>query len=170
MDSTLSIRQRSGFAPTFDDFLSYYRAGQQKSEERVAFYEKACELYTGPFLTEDIYSDWSAWQREQLSRTYFTMCRVLVEHYLHLKHFEDAAQWAAAILKENPCDETAHQQLIQTYAAQGHRSAAIQQYQLCERTLREELGIGPTPETTAILQKSITSCTEQKRSKNGEQT
>jgi DNA-binding SARP family transcriptional activator len=164
--NTAAVRLRTDV----DEFLSYYRTGQKKSEERIALYEKACQLYTGPFLIEDIYSDWSALQREQLSRTYFAMCRVLTEHYLQFKCYDDAAKWASAILKENPCDETAHQQLIQIYAAQGYRSAAIQQYQLCERILREELGVGPTPETTSILQKIIMPAAEQRRSKNGEQT
>src|SRR6266446_5578381 len=41
-----------------DQFLHYYQAGRQTSEERVALYEKACRLYTGPFLPEDKYADW----------------------------------------------------------------------------------------------------------------
>src|SRR6266849_5337386 len=36
-----------------DEFLQFYQLGQQRSEEREAFYEKACSLYTGPFLVED---------------------------------------------------------------------------------------------------------------------
>ncbi len=33
-----------------DQFLHYYKAGQQINKERVALYEKACHLYAGPFL------------------------------------------------------------------------------------------------------------------------
>src|SRR5438270_12027046 len=47
-----------------DQFLHFYQAGRQTNEERVAHYEKACHLYTGPFIPEDKYADWSFLQRE----------------------------------------------------------------------------------------------------------
>jgi DNA-binding SARP family transcriptional activator len=135
-----------------DEFLQCYQAGQQRSEERAAFYERACRLYTGPFLPEDLYADWSFLQREELSQTYLAMCGVLTDHYLKIKRYEEAAKWAAAILQENRCDEAAHRQLMQIYAAQGRRSEAIQQYQRCERILHQELGVQPLPETVQLFQ------------------
>jgi len=135
-----------------DEFLHYYQAGQQANEERIALYERACHFYMGPFLSEDIYADWSSLQREELSRMYLTMCKVLAEHYMQRKQYEDAAQWTTAMLKENRCDEAAHQQLMQIYAVQGRRSEALQQYQRCKLILHEELGIQPLPETVLLFQ------------------
>jgi DNA-binding SARP family transcriptional activator len=140
-----------------EEFLQCYEVGQQISEGRVALYEKACRLYTGTFLPEDLYADWSSLQREHLNRIYLTMCRVITDHYLRTKRYEDAAKWATAILNVNRCDEGAHRQLIQIYAAQGLRSEALQQYQRCEYLLREELGVAPLPETMHVLQKLLTS-------------
>lgn len=140
-----------------DEFLQCSEAGQQFGEERVALYEKACSLYTGPFLPEDLYADWSSLQREHLNRTYLAMCRVLTGHYLETKRYEDAAKWATAILMVNRCDEGAHRQLIRVYTAQGRRSEALQQYRRCECLLREELGVAPLPETTYEFQKLLTS-------------
>ena len=135
-----------------DEFLQYYQAGQQANEERMTLYEKACRFYTGPFLSEDIYADWSFLQREELSRIYLTMCRALIDYYMQHKRYEDAAKWTTAILKENRCDEAAHQQLMQIFAAQGRRSEALQQYQRCKLVLREELGVEPLPETVLLFQ------------------
>lgn len=135
-----------------DEFLQYYQAGQQANEKRIALYEKACRFYTGPFLSEDMYADWSFLQREELSRIYLTMCRVLADYYTQNKHYEDAAKWATAILKENRCDEAAHRQLMQIYAAQSRRSEALQQYQRCKLALCEELGTQPLPETILLFQ------------------
>ena len=135
-----------------DQFLHYYQVGQQTNEERVALYEKACRLYTGPFLPEDKYADWSFLQREHLSRVYIDMCRTLADHYLKFKSYEDAEKWATAMLKENHCDEAAHRQLMQIYTAQGRRSEALQQFQRCERVLREELAVQPLPETVQVVQ------------------
>jgi DNA-binding SARP family transcriptional activator len=140
-----------------DEFLRCYRAGIQASQEQAALYERACRLYTGPFLPEDIYADWSFLQRERLNQIYLTMCRTLTDYSLKTKHYEDAAHWATAILKVNRSDEAAHLQLIRVYAAQGLRSEAFQQYRRCECILREELGVTPLPETTREFQKVLTS-------------
>jgi len=134
-----------------DEFLCCYQAGQQGGVEKVPLYEKAYLLYKGPFLAEDMYADWSFLQREQLSKVHVAMCRVLTDFYRKLHRYEDAAKWATAILQENRCDEAAHRQLIQVYAAQGRRSEALQQYQRCERILREELGVQPLPETMLLF-------------------
>ncbi|HEX6480741.1 MAG TPA: BTAD domain-containing putative transcriptional regulator [Ktedonobacteraceae bacterium] len=143
-----------------DEFLQCYQAGIQASRslpaQQAALYERACRLYTGPFLPEDMYADWSFLQREHLNQIYLTMCRTLTDYYLKAKHYEDAAKWATAVLKVNHCDEAAHLQLIQIYAAQGRRSEAFQQYQRCECILREELGVTPLPETTREFQKVFT--------------
>jgi DNA-binding SARP family transcriptional activator len=140
-----------------EQFLHYYKAGRQKSAERVAFFEKACCMYSGPFLPEDKYADWSFLQREHLSRVYIDMCRTLADHYLKVRSYEDAEKWASAIIKEDHCDELAYRQLIQVFAAQGRRSEALQQYQHCERILREELAVQPLPETVHLFQMMLNS-------------
>lgn len=135
-----------------DEFLQCHQVGRRANEDTVSLYERACRLYSGPFLPEDMYADWSFLQREQLSQIYLTMCKALTDYYFNHGHYEDAAQWATDILKENRCDEAAHRQLIQIYAAQGRRSEALQQYQRCVRVLREELGLQPLPETVLVFQ------------------
>ncbi len=136
-----------------DEFLEYYQAGRQScGNVMVAYYESACDLYTGPFLSEDLYADWSSIQRKQLSQIYLTMCNALAEYYLEAGSYEHAMRWIGAILKENRCDEVAHRQLIRAYAAQGRRSEALRQYQLCARILAEELGVQPMPETISLFQ------------------
>src|SRR5438045_2722120 len=100
-----------------DEFQAFYQAGRQKSgSATVVQYEAACQLYKGPFLTEDLYVDWPIIEREQLVQAYLAMCSALAEHYLEIGDYEDAAKWANAILKENRCDEVAHQQLMRIYA------------------------------------------------------
>jgi DNA-binding SARP family transcriptional activator len=136
-----------------DEFLENYLAGRQSSGSTMAVYfERACDLYTGPFLSEDLYADWSFMQRGHLSQVYLIMCNALAEYYLEAGRYEDAMRLIGAILKENRCDEMAHRQLMQTYAAQGRRSDALHQYQLCARILAEELGAQPMPETISLFQ------------------
>jgi DNA-binding SARP family transcriptional activator len=140
-----------------DEFLEWYQAGHQTSGSAMAaHYERACDLYTGPYLLEDLYSDWSFARREQLSRAYLTMCGALAEHYLEAGSYEDAMKWATALLKENHCDEAAHRLLMRVYAAQGRRNEALRQYERCKRVLLEELGAQPMPETVNLFQSILT--------------
>jgi len=135
-----------------DEFLAFYQAGRQSNgSATLAHYEAACQLYKGPFLTEDLYVDWPIIQREQLGQVYLVMCGALAEHYLEIGSYEDAAKWANAILKENRCDEVAHQQLMRIYVTAGHRSEALRQYQRCERILADELNVSPMPETVSLF-------------------
>ncbi len=135
-----------------DEFQAFYQAGRQNSgSAMVVQYEAACRLYKGLFLTEDLYIDWPIIEREQLGQAYLAMCGALAEHYLEIGGYEDAAKWANAILKENRCDEVAHQQLMRIYATAGHRSEALRQYQRCERILAEELNVSPMPETVNLF-------------------
>ncbi len=85
------------------------------------------------------------------------MCRILTDHYLKVKSYQDAEKWATAVLKEDHCDELAYRQLIRIYAAQGRRSEALQQYQRCERILRNELAVQPLPETVHVVQMMLKS-------------
>jgi DNA-binding SARP family transcriptional activator len=152
-----------------DEFLALYQAGQQSSGSvAAAQYEKACQLYTGPFLTEDLYADWSFFRREQLSQAYLTMCSTLAEHYLEAGHYEDGVKWATATLKENRCDETAHQQLMRAYVAMGRRSDALRQYQRCQHVLNEELGVPPMPETVELFHTILHADNTHERDKLGQ--
>jgi DNA-binding SARP family transcriptional activator len=135
------------------EFLTLYHTGLKAERDKaVPCYEQACQLYTGPFLSEDLYADWSFFQREQLCQTYLSMCSSLASYYLDTYRYPHAIQWATTMLKENKCDEGAHQQLMRAYAAEGRRTEALRQYQRCQQVLDEELGISPMPETIELSQ------------------
>jgi DNA-binding SARP family transcriptional activator len=136
-----------------DEFLELYRTGlRTPGSSAVTYFEKACNLYTGPFLPEDIYAEWSFLRREQLRQIYLIMCRILTEHYLDIGHYNRARTWATASLKENHCDEKAYQQLMYIYAAAGQRSEAFRLYQHCKQVLYQELGVQPMSETEQLFQ------------------
>lgn len=135
------------------EFLRLGEAGRQlEGQAAIELYEKACHLRSGPFLVEDLYADWSSLLREQLNQRYLTMCQTLSDHYLKIEHYDEALKWTNAMLKENRYDEGAYRQLMRISTAQGRRCEALRQYQLCERILKEDLGISPMPETVQLFQ------------------
>ena len=139
-----------------EEFLHLYHMGRKESGEAAAYYyEKACPLYTRPFLMEDLYMDWSFPMREQLRQIHLEICSSLTSHYFEKRSYETAAQWAAMTLSENPCDEQAYRQLMRIYALAGRRDDAMRQYQRCQQILRDELNLEPMPETVALYQTII---------------
>jgi DNA-binding SARP family transcriptional activator len=134
-----------------DRFLSGIQAGERATgAAAIAHFEAACRLVTGPFLPEDLYTDWSQIQRERLTRRYMTACGVLAGHHLGAGRFDEAVAWATRLLEEDRCHEEAHRQIIRAHAGAGRRAEALRQYQRCERVLAEELGVQPMPETMAL--------------------
>jgi DNA-binding SARP family transcriptional activator len=134
-----------------EDFLLLYNTGRKlNSEAAVSYYEIACSLYKRPFLLEDLYSDWSSTQREQLRQIHLNMCRALSLHFLEKRAYGTAAQWAQMIIEENRCDETAYCLLMRIYAIEGRRNEALKQYRLCKQALQEDLNLRPMPETVAL--------------------
>jgi DNA-binding SARP family transcriptional activator len=135
-----------------DEFLARYCGGRQSGgSAAIVHYEAACALYQGPFLPEDLYADWSLLRREQLEKTYLLMCEALATHYLAAARPDEVAEWASRIIKVRPCDEAAFRQLMRASAVAGRRDDAVRQYRRCELLLRAELGVQPSPETTALL-------------------
>jgi DNA-binding SARP family transcriptional activator len=139
-----------------EEFLDLYHEGCKAQEDVMAsFYERACALYTRPFLMEDLYADWSFTRREQLRQIHLSMCSALATYYLETHSYEKASRWAVTIIEGNPCDESAYRQLMRLYAMQGRRNDALRQYQRCQQVLFNELGMQPMPETVSLYQAII---------------
>lgn len=139
-----------------EEFLHLYSMGRKEGgEAAIYYYEKACPLYTRPFLLEDLYMDWSFPMREHLRQVHLEICSSLTSHYFEKRSYETAGQWANMIIGENPCDEPAYRQLMRIYALAGKRDDAIRQFQRCQQILREELNLTPMPETVALHQAII---------------
>lgn len=71
---------------------------------------------------------------------------------------EEAGELAAALalterlLALEPLLEHAWRRLMRVHALRGDRAAALAAFERCERTLRDELGVRPAPETIALMQ------------------
>ncbi len=158
-DSTYYFNRSVQLYVDFDEFLELYQVGlRMPRSAAISYYEKACNLYVGPFLPGDTYADWSFLRREQLRQIYLAMCRTLTEYYLDIEHYNSAMVWATASLKENQCDEIAYRQLMYAYAARGQRSEALRQYQRCRQVLFQELSVQPMPATEQLFQAIMNDC------------
>ncbi len=109
------------------------------------------ELYTGDLLM-DFYDNWVLADRERYRDLYLDTLLRRVEEMRSRSEYERAIEFAHKVLASDAANERAHQHLMFCYVALGDRSAALRQYEACQRALREELAVEPSPATKALYQ------------------
>jgi predicted ATPase/DNA-binding SARP family transcriptional activator/Tfp pilus assembly protein PilF len=119
----------------------------------------AVALYQGEFL-EGLSLDgcaefelWLVGERERWCQRVVQALEALVTHHGQRGEWEEALRFARRLLALEPWREETHRQVMRLLARSGQRSAALAQYESCRRTLAEELGIEPLPETTALYER-----------------
>lgn len=77
----------------------------------------------------------------------------LAQHHEGRADFERAIGYTRHQLELESWDEAAHRRLMRLLALTDRRGQALIQYELCERALREELGVEPGHETVALYER-----------------
>jgi DNA-binding SARP family transcriptional activator/tetratricopeptide (TPR) repeat protein len=117
--------------------------------------EQAAALYRGPLcdafdVREPAFDDWLDVRRQQLrERALAVWSRLLALRTDH-GHVEREIDAALHLLALDPLQEGVHRRLMQAYARQGRRGAALRQFQLCRDLLAREVGTRPQAETLAL--------------------
>src|SRR5690606_18914733 len=109
------------------------------------------ELLSGFGLNEERFEQWLAAERRRLHECAVQAFSDLVARHMHAGHHERALAVAERLVALEPLLEWGHCALIRLYLAAGRREAALRQYRTCARTLQEELGIVPAPETERLV-------------------
>lgn len=103
---------------------------------------KMVQLYRGDY-GRAFYSDWCTFRRDELRTTYLEARRQLAQIAWDAEAWSESAEHWRQMLRLDACLEEAHYGLMRCYLRQGKRGAALRQYQTCQKTLHEELGIQP---------------------------
>lgn len=90
--------------------------------------------------------------REHYRARYLDTLLHLTQHYRAHSEYARAIETAQRLLAHDPANERAHQHLMFCHLANGNRAAALAQFDACQRALRDELGVEPSSETTALDQ------------------
>ncbi len=138
-----------------DAFSEHYYAGlryerQHQTEAAVNEFAAAEALYRDDFLVEDLYEEWTVLRREELKDQYLLVLTKLSQLCLVGHDLEGCISRSHKLLAKEPCREDAYQRLMQCYALLGQRGRAVRWYELCERTLRQELEVAPSAETQRL--------------------
>jgi DNA-binding SARP family transcriptional activator len=146
----------------YEEFQEHARIGQQLlranlPDEALEEYIVAESLYQGDLLAEDLYEDWIQPPRQILLHLYITVASYLTEYHLSHGEYAAAITLCQRILARDSCQEEAHRNLMQCYIHLGQRHLAVRQYQLCLRSLKDELNLAPAEETRQLYRQVIAS-------------
>ncbi len=138
-----------------EEFLLVARRARElaalgRSQEALAQCGEAVQLYRGDYLEDEPYSDWCLVKREHLREVYIGILRQMATLQGEAGDVDDAISTCRAALAVDPAREDFHRELMRLLWRLGHKDDALRQYDLCQRVLREELGIGPGQETQRL--------------------
>ena len=139
------------------DVAAFERCVQQGTRdtlhEAVTLYRG--ELLEGFSLDEAPFDDWVAAERQRLRELALGGLDRLLALNVAAGAVEQSVATGVRLLALDPLRESAHRALMELYARQGRRTAALRQYQVCVEALRRELGVGPEPATTQCYQQTV---------------
>ncbi len=135
------------------DALAFEQAVAAGSREAL---EGAMALYGGDLL-EDLnarseeFEVWLRAERPRFRNLAVAALAPLAEQQAGAGEAEAAIASCQRLLQLDPLHEPAHRLLMRLLTEQGRRAAALRQYQVCEETLRDELGAEPEAETRRLF-------------------
>ena len=136
------------------DVLNFDDLCNQKDEASL---QKALELYQGELL-EGLYTrsqgfdDWLEMERSHRREKVLQIMDVLLEKAQSENQLEQVIRLGIKMTALDPLRESAHRVLMDAYNKQGRRHAALKQYRLCQKLLRDDLSIAPEEATQALYQ------------------
>jgi DNA-binding SARP family transcriptional activator len=126
-------------------------------QDSIASVKKVNMMYPGDFLEGFYlkkcldYNDWIFYERETIQRLYYEILEDLLSKYKNKNLFYDSIDILKTMLKINPFNELLYQEIIEMFLKKGDKTDALNYYNKCVNTLRENLNISPKKSTRELL-------------------
>jgi DNA-binding SARP family transcriptional activator len=144
-DVYLDVEQFVSLVRTAENHLA-----QHDEEKAVEIYKKALDLYTGEYLPDARYQDWSAVEREHLAVLYLQAADSFCAVSLKMGNYQDVISECQRILAQDSCWERAYRHLMSAYDELGDHGQVARTYRRCVDTMTSELNVHPSAETTSL--------------------
>ncbi|MFC7907218.1 AfsR/SARP family transcriptional regulator [Streptomyces nigra] len=102
-------------------------------------------------LLPDWHDEWLIDDRERLRQLRLHTLEDIAEQLCRQGHFGLAIDAALTVLRADALRESAHRAVLRVHLAEGNIAEARRAYQSCVETFERELGVRPTPATSALL-------------------
>jgi DNA-binding SARP family transcriptional activator len=119
---------------------------------------QAAELYQGDllaglFVPDSVaFEEWRLVQQEELHGGALQALVRLAAYHEQRGEYERVQDFARRQIALEPWREEAHAQLMRALAQSGQIAAALRQYEICRRTLAEELDLKPSADVTHLYE------------------
>lgn len=120
--------------------------------------EELLALYQGDFLASFYlnesrgFEEWVVVMRERLRRLAVLGLRRLVHHFLLNGRYQTGISYADRLVEADPYLEEAQRWRMWLLLRSGRRNAALQSYHTFKALLADDLGVEPSPATTAVYE------------------
>ena len=142
-----------------EQFEKLLAADFQSMPDPIEGLHLALSLYRGEFM-EGIYLDgspeleeWLLVERERLRQLALEGLQRYAGELTGARQYAQAVRTLRQLLRLEPWQESAHQQLMLALARGGDYTAALEQYETIRRLLAKELNVEPMPETTRLYER-----------------
>jgi DNA-binding SARP family transcriptional activator/tetratricopeptide (TPR) repeat protein len=128
------------------------RQGQQAvdPEQRVSRLRSALALWRGEALVDVCDLTWLDEQARRLARLRHSAVRALIEARLTLGEHAHLVPELQHLAEQHPFDEDIHRQLVLALHRAGRQTDALATFQRLRRSLRDDLGVDPSPAMRAL--------------------
>jgi len=136
------------------DFEAAIRASLQATSVEAALQAdlSAVELYRGELLA-GWYEEWIFPERERLSHLYEGALQRIIAAFERANDWGRAIAYAHRLIALDRTNEETHLQLMGLYESTGRPEAALRQFRDLERILQEDLGLDPSANVCAYVQR-----------------
>jgi len=120
--------------------------------------QEVVRLYRGPFLEgfhlsrETGFEEWVLTERRNFHNAIVDALHTLTVLHKNRGNYVTGIEYANQLLSLENWREETHRLLMVLLASTGQRSAALEQYRICQQILEERYGISPSPETDQVYQ------------------
>lgn len=157
---SIAWQPNPGVSLDTDDFFCALRDGADAATpETIAARARALELYRGDLLADlelpadALFNEWLQQQRARVREIAVDALYHLTNDYAARQELAHALAALRKLLALDPWREEAHRRMMLLLAHNGQRSAALAQYEICRRILRDELNVAPAADTTALFER-----------------
>ncbi len=140
---------------TFEDALIAARRARP-AEAALPELQKAVGAYGGDFLDGMSAGEWALVRRDELRRAFESALLATGRLQTAAGRHQAAASAFRRAVAHEPLNETAHRELMSSWARLGETARAIRHYEELTELLREQVGVPPAAETTALYRKLST--------------
>jgi LuxR family transcriptional regulator, maltose regulon positive regulatory protein len=156
-NGTYSLNAEAPIWIDVDEFRACWRRGRtllaegRSAEARLEF-ARADDLYSGEYLEEDLYEDWTIVPREELKDIHLDVLQKLAEIAEHDHNHADVIRYCHKIVLADPCREDGYRMLMRSHGALNQIARAGAWYAVCRATLAREVGVPPTSDTVQAFE------------------